>query len=104
MPQTKRTPPPVLEKAEIERALGELDGWSLEDGTLRRRLAFADFAEAFGFMARVALIAERANHHPDWSNVYRNVDIRLSTHESGGITARDVDLARKIDACAAPGG
>ena len=59
---------------------------------------FADFVQAFGFMARVALLAERADHHPEWSNVYNRVDIFLTTHDAGGLSARDVSLAREIDA------
>ncbi len=72
--------------------------WRREGETLVRDLTFADFNEAFGFMARVALLAERLDHHPDWSNVYNRVRIALSTHDAGGVTALDFELAAKIDA------
>ncbi|MFZ4533279.1 MAG: 4a-hydroxytetrahydrobiopterin dehydratase [Alsobacter sp.] len=80
-------------------ALATLPGWAAVDGrdAITRRFVFADFSEAFGFMARVALVAETMNHHPEWSNVYRTVDVTLSTHDAGGLTALDVDLARAMD-------
>lgn len=90
----KRT---LLTDAEIENALGELDGWESKDGKLHRTFQFADFVEAWGFMSRAALIAESMNHHPDWSNVYRTVTVDLSTHDAGGITMMDVELARKMN-------
>ncbi|WP_274423155.1 4a-hydroxytetrahydrobiopterin dehydratase [Chelativorans sp. YIM 93263] len=92
-------PTQKLDKPEIEKELAELQGWSAsEDGTaIRRRFTFANFSEAFGFMARVALAAEKMGHHPDWSNVYKTVDISLSTHDAGGLTELDLKLARKID-------
>jgi len=68
---------------------------------IRRRFRFADFSAAFGFMARVALLAEQQGHHPDWSNVWNRVDITLSTHDAGGLTERDLRLARAIDALGA---
>jgi 4a-hydroxytetrahydrobiopterin dehydratase len=83
---------------EIERALAELPGWSLAGGKLHREYRFADFNAAFGFMTRVALEAERMNHHPDWSNVWNRVVVDLVTHDAGGVTANDVALARKIEA------
>ena len=70
-------------------------------GLMTRTLVFADFAQAFGFMAQVALIAERRNHHPEWFNVYNRVDITLTTHDVQGLSQRDLDLARAIDAVAA---
>ncbi len=84
---------------ERDAALALLPSWSLRtDGTaISRTLAFADFSAAFGFMSRVALAAERHGHHPDWSNVYGRVDITLTTHEAGGLTQRDVALAKVID-------
>ena len=82
-----------LEKAELHEALGDLDGWSLEEGKLHKEFRFADFVSAFGFMASVALVAERMNHHPEWFNVYNTVRVDLSTHDVGGITTWDVDLA-----------
>lgn len=73
-------------------------GWEVVDGKLHRELAFADFSEAFAFMARVALLAEKADHHPDWSNSWNRVVIDLVSHDAGGITDRDVALARAIGA------
>jgi 4a-hydroxytetrahydrobiopterin dehydratase len=78
------------------------DGWVEVDGKLHRELSFADFSEAFGFMARVALLAEGANHHPDWSNSWNSVVIDLVSHDAGGITDRDVELAGKINGLAPP--
>jgi 4a-hydroxytetrahydrobiopterin dehydratase len=93
-----------LSAAEIEAGLREVPGWTLAGGALRRELRFADFAEAFGFMARVALIAESMNHHPEWSNVYDRVTIGLSTHDAGGITRTDFELAGRIEAAIATRG
>jgi 4a-hydroxytetrahydrobiopterin dehydratase len=78
--------------------LGEA-GWGAEPETdsLRKVWRFRSFSEAWGFMSRVALLAERANHHPDWRNSYNVVDLRLTTHAAGGLTALDTDLARRID-------
>lgn len=77
-----------------------LPGWSLVEGrdAIRRRFVFRDFSEAWGFMARVALLAERHDHHPEWSNVWNRVEIVLTTHDAGGLSERDVALARAIDA------
>lgn len=92
----------LLSIEEARQALAALPGWSLsEDGkSIGRSFIFADFGEAFGFMARVALAAEKADHHPDWTNVWNRVDIRLSTHDAGGLTKRDIDLAQRINAIA----
>ena len=87
-----------LEASEVERRLDELDGWQLHDGKLRRELKFSDFVTAFGFMSRVALLAERMDHHPEWFNVYGTVRIDLTTHDAGGISERDFKLAAQIDA------
>ncbi len=76
----------------------ELPLWTLEGEHLRRSFRFRDFAEAFAFMTRVALLAEKQDHHPEWSNVWNRVEIALSTHDAGGLSARDVALARAIDA------
>lgn len=92
-------PIPRLSDAERDAALAELPGWTLRaDGlAIQRTLKFADFTEAFGFMARVALQAEKADHHPEWFNVWNRVDITLTTHDAGGLSQRDVALARVID-------
>lgn len=78
-----------------------MSGWTEQDGKLCRSFRFADFSEAFGFMARVALVAEKMNHHPEWTNVWNSVEISLSTHDAGGsITEKDRRLAAAIDAIA----
>ena len=92
-----RTPPAVLGAGEIDAALASLDGWEVQGGKLHREFVFASFVEAFGFMAKAALVAERADHHPEWFNVYRTVRVDLATHESGGITERDIALARAMN-------
>jgi 4a-hydroxytetrahydrobiopterin dehydratase len=91
---------PLLTEAEQGYALADLDGWEVVDGRLHRELRFGDFSAAFGFMARVALAAERLDHHPDWSNSWNRVTIDITSHDSGGVTARCVDLARAVDAAA----
>jgi 4a-hydroxytetrahydrobiopterin dehydratase len=85
-----------LSDGEAQAALAELPGWALREGKLQRSFRFSDFVQAFGFMAQVALLAERMNHHPDWSNVYNRVEIALSTHDLGGLSTYDVELARGI--------
>ena len=87
-------------------ALLELPGWSTQSGrdAVTRRLRFADFSTAFGFMTRVALAAEAMDHHPDWTNVYNRVEITLTTHSAGGVTELDLEFARRIDAFAAAAG
>jgi 4a-hydroxytetrahydrobiopterin dehydratase len=85
-------------------ALASLPGWRHEpqrDG-IARSFRFADFGQAWAFMSRVALAAEQADHHPEWSNVWNRVDILLTTHSAGGLTAKDVALAKRIDRFAAP--
>jgi len=83
-------------------ALAELNGWSEVDGrdAIMRSFRFADFNTAFGFMTRVALKADAMDHHPEWFNVYNRVDITLATHDAGGVTEKDITLARFIDAAA----
>ena len=90
--------PPLLTDDEIAAALAGLPGWQRDGGCLRRQYAFADFRAAFAFMGQVAALAEAQDHHPDWCNSWNRLDIRLSTHEAGGITALDVRLAAAIDA------
>jgi 4a-hydroxytetrahydrobiopterin dehydratase len=99
----REMPRALLAPEEIATLLRELPAWELRDGKLQRGLAFADFAAAFAFMTRVAHEAEKLDHHPDWSNVWNRVAIALWTHDAGGITQRDAELARRIEAAAAPG-
>jgi 4a-hydroxytetrahydrobiopterin dehydratase len=89
-----------LDEDERAAALDELDEWDYDEArdAITRSFMFADFVEAFGFMTRVALLAEKADHHPEWSNIYNRVDILLTTHDAGGLSARDVALAEAIDA------
>ncbi len=86
-----------LETGALAEALKSLPDWALENGKLHRRFQFRDFVAAFGFMSQVALIAERMNHHPEWCNSYRTVAIDLTTHDAGGISAKDITLAQAID-------
>ena len=92
----------LLEDSELQEALKSLDGWNVVKGKLYKEFAFESFAQAFGFMASVAIEAEGMNHHPDWFNVYNVVRINLITHDLGGIGTFDVELARKINALASP--
>ena len=88
-----------LDKQEIERALKELPGWSLERDALAKSLKFGSFREAMSFMVRVSYEAEAMDHHPEWTNVYNRVAVRLNTHDAGGkVTSKDVELAKKIQA------
>ena len=93
-------PIPQLTDAERSAALAGLPEWSLRDDKLAivRKFKFADFSQAFAFMTRVALIAEKRDHHPEWSNVYNWVEITLTTHDAGGLSQRDIDMATAIDA------
>jgi 4a-hydroxytetrahydrobiopterin dehydratase len=92
---------PKLDADEVARRLTELAGWTVRDGKLHREYRFADFVGAFGFMASVALVAERMNHHPEWFNVWSTVRVDLATHDAGGITAKDFALAAEMDRLAA---
>jgi|TARA_B110000902_G_scaffold260620_1_gene333922 4a-hydroxytetrahydrobiopterin dehydratase len=90
-----------LSQSEIDFSLKVLNGnsvemWSIKNGKLHREFKFSDFVSAFGFMTKVAILAERANHHPEWSNVYNKVVINLTTHEAGGISKRDYELATEV--------
>jgi 4a-hydroxytetrahydrobiopterin dehydratase len=89
-----------LSEEERADALDALDEWDYDEArdAITRSITFADFVEAFGFMSRVALLAEKADHHPEWSNVWNRVDILLTTHDAGGLSARDVEMANAIDA------
>jgi 4a-hydroxytetrahydrobiopterin dehydratase len=95
-----------LDDAAIKSAVHALGGWDhdVHRNALVRRYEFADFSTAFGFMTRVALAVEKADHHPEWSNVYRRVDIALTTHSAGGVTGLDVELAKTINRLAAATG
>jgi 4a-hydroxytetrahydrobiopterin dehydratase len=89
-----------LDEDERAAALDRLGDWDFDEArdALTRQFVFADFSEAFAFMVRVAILAEKADHHPEWSNVYNRVDIALTTHDAGGLSHRDVALAEAIDA------
>lgn len=93
----------LLNDAQRADALKGLPGWDLDDrrGALTRSFTFKDFSEAFAFMTRVALLAEKADHHPEWSNAWNRVDILLTTHDAGGLSVRDIAMARAIDALVA---
>ena len=88
-----------LDNAARKSALAKLDGWSEVSGrdAISKKFTFKNFSEAFGFMSRVALVAEKMDHHPEWSNVYKTVDVTLSTHDAGGLTELDVKLAEAMD-------
>jgi 4a-hydroxytetrahydrobiopterin dehydratase len=92
---------PKLSKPEIASALRKIDGWTVANGKLHREYRFADFVHAFGFMATAALIVEKMGHHPEWSNVYDRLSVDLTTHDAGGITKKDVDLATVLETLAA---
>jgi 4a-hydroxytetrahydrobiopterin dehydratase len=86
-----------LSASAIDEQLRGLPGWHVHNAKLQREFTFADFVEAFGFMSRVALVAEAMDHHPEWFNVYNRVDIHLTTHDAGGISQRDFTLAQRIN-------
>ena len=95
---------PIAELTEAERdaALAALPSWSIarEGKAIARTFTFADFSEAFAFMTRAALLAEKADHHPEWFNVYNRVEVTLTTHDAGGLSQRDVAMAKAMDALA----
>ena len=86
-----------LSPAAIDEQQRDLHGWQVHNHKLQRQFTFADFVEAFGFMSRVASLAEAMDHHPEWSNVYSRVEINLTTHDAGGISQRDFTLAQRIN-------
>lgn len=90
---------PKLDPAAREAALKDLPEWRDVPGrdVIARKFEFGDFNAAFGFMTRVALLAERMDHHPEWMNVYKTVDVRLTTHDAGGLTERDIRMAKAMD-------
>jgi len=91
---------PPLSDAEIEAALGALPGWSVSRNgkAIARNFVFRDFSAAFAFMTRVALLAEKMDHHPEWSNIYGKVDVMLTTHDAGGVTRKDIAMAEALEA------
>ena len=82
---------------EADEILKDLNGWIYEENGIERAFEFKDFVEAFSFMTQIAILSEKANHHPELFNVYNEVNVRYTTHDAGGITDKDFDLARKID-------
>ncbi|MEM9362351.1 MAG: 4a-hydroxytetrahydrobiopterin dehydratase [Bacteroidota bacterium] len=86
-----------LTTSQIEEQLKNLNGWSHENGSISKTFQFSDFKEAFATMTRIAFEAEKANHHPEWANVYNRLTINLNTHDAGGITQYDFDLAKTIE-------
>jgi 4a-hydroxytetrahydrobiopterin dehydratase len=96
--QEKTMPAPtLLSPSDLEKAVGELPNWSIQNQKLHRQFQFPSFVEAFGFMSSVALVAESMGHHPEWLNVYNRVTVDLTTHDAGGITNLDIDLAKKME-------
>lgn len=93
----------MSQKLGASAAIAQLSGWTAQAGrdAIVKTYKFADFNEAFGFMSRVALVAEKMDHHPEWSNVYSRVEVTLTTHDAGGVTQKDIDLARFMDGAAA---
>ncbi len=94
----------MTERLDVKEVLKSLPSWRAHGGdrpAIERKLVFADFNAAFGFMTRVALLADKVDHHPEWSNVYNRVEVVLTTHDAGGVTRRDLDMARFIDEAAA---
>ncbi|WP_084417959.1 4a-hydroxytetrahydrobiopterin dehydratase [Henriciella litoralis] len=94
----------MADKMDVSEALSGLSGWKKADGdtdAISKSYKFADFMTAFGFMSAMATQAEKADHHPEWFNVYNKVDVTLTTHDAGGVTLKDVDLATKMDKLAA---
>jgi 4a-hydroxytetrahydrobiopterin dehydratase len=86
-----------LTEVELGAHMAQLAGWSIENGKLHKKFQFADFVTAFGFITKVAIVAEKMDHHPELYNVYNRVTIDLTTHDAGGISIKDIELAKKID-------
>ena len=94
----------MVQRLDVDEVLALLPAWGVHPGdrpAIERQLVFADFNAAFGFMTRVALLADKVDHHPEWFNVYNRVEVVLTTHDAGGVTRRDLDMARFIDETAA---
>ena len=100
MPGTRLSDEHVAAELNGDTPMGPLSGWQRDGDAIARSFEFANFVEAFGFMTKVALAAERLNHHPDWSNSWNKVDISITNHEAGGITDLCIELARSINAAA----
>lgn len=93
----------MAEAIGAKAAVAQLDGWAVAEGgrdAITKSYEFADFKAAFGFMAQVALKAEQMDHHPEWFNVYKRIDVTLATHDAGGVTGKDVELAKYMDSAA----
>ncbi len=86
-----------LTNEKIKTALKTMKGWSYSDNAIEKKFVFKDFSEAFSFLTRIALHSEKANHHADWSGVYNKVNIKLSTHDAGGVSQKDIDFAKEIE-------
>mgnify|MGYP006267648401 CR=1 FL=1 len=91
----------TYDATQAQSALADLPGWSFHNDGIEKSYQFADFVEAWGFMSRAAILAEKANHHPEWANVYNKVQVRLSTHDAGGLTDKDLNLAKQMEALVA---
>lgn len=89
--------PMSLTDDQLKTELKSLNGWTIQNGKLHKEITFGDFVQAFSFMTKVALHAEKMNHHPEWFNVYNRITIDLMTHDAGGITSNDVEMARFIE-------
>jgi len=87
----------VLNESQLSEALLELQGWEYQNGSIVRSYKFKDFKETFAIMTRIAFECEAQNHHPEWENVYNSLTIKLNTHDAGGVTQKDLDLAKKIE-------
>ncbi len=82
---------------QIDNALQTLNGWNYNDNAIGKNFVFKDFNQAFAFLTRIALYSEKVNHHADWSGVYNRVNIKLSTHDAGGVSQKDIDFAKEIE-------
>ena len=88
-----------ITESQLKDVMADLPDWEVREDKLYRQFKFGNFVEAFGFMSEVALLAEKLDHHPDWSNSFNRVDVSLTTHDLGGISMRDITLAKQIDDC-----
>ena len=88
----------LLADAQLAQAMGDIPHWDLREDRFSRSFEFSDFVHAFGFMSQVALIAEKLDHHPEWSNVWNKVEIEITNHDAGGVTELDLEFCRRVDA------